>query len=97
MALKISKHEKEMKEHIESYASKAGLKINPDKKQVDTIVKGLLHNKEKHGKAYCPCRVVTGDEKKDKDIVCPCVFHRGEIELRGQCLCQLFFGEKKFD
>ena len=87
-----SKDEKELRKDIKAYAPKAGIKVNPDKEKVDIIVKGLLHNKEKHGEVYCP--LVTGDKKKDEEIICPCVFHRGEIELEGHCRCFLFVGEK---
>ena len=90
-----SKDEKELRKDIEAYAQKTDeIEVNPDKKKVDEIVMGLLKKKEKFGENYCPCRVVSGDKKKDEEIICPCVFHRGEIELKGACLCQLFVGEK---
>lgn len=74
----------------EEHAKKSNIKLNPDKKRVDEVVKGLLIKKQKYGDIYCPCRIVSGNKEKDKDIVCPCVFHRGEIELQGHCLCNLF-------
>lgn len=89
-----SKNEKELREDIEEYAQKAGIKVNPDKAKVDMVVKGLLHNKEKHGEVFCPCRIVSGDREKDEEKICPCVFHRGEIEIEGKCRCFLFVGEK---
>lgn len=73
-----------------AHAKKSGITLNPDKKKVDEIIKGLLAKKEKYGEIYCPCRIVTGNKEKDKDLICPCVFHRGEIELQGHCLCELF-------
>jgi len=89
------KNEEELRKNIKEYAPLAGIKVNPDSKQVEIIIKGLLKNKEKHGEVYCPCRLVTGNKEKDKDIICPCVFHRGEIELEGKCRCFLFFEDKK--
>tara|TARA_Y100000310_G_scaffold61798_1_gene57036 strand:+ start:2478 stop:2771 length:294 start_codon:yes stop_codon:yes gene_type:complete len=77
-----------LKKAIEEYAKKAG--INPNKENIDNIIKGLLAKKQKFGKIYCPCRAVTGNKEKDKEIICPCVFHRGEIPLQGHCLCNLF-------
>jgi len=77
-------------EDIEAYASKVGIKVNPDKKRVQEVITGLLKKREKSGENYCPCRVVTGNKEKDEEIICPCVFHRGEIGLQGHCLCQLF-------
>jgi len=85
-----SKNEKELRKDIEKYIRKTGIKVNPNKKIVDTIIKGLLENKKKHGELYCPCRIVTGNKEKDKEIICPCVFHRGEIELQEHCKCFLF-------
>jgi ferredoxin-thioredoxin reductase catalytic chain len=81
----------ELKEKSKKYAESVGIKLNPNDKVVDAIVKGLLRNKELKGDIYCPCRIVTGNKEKDKEIACPCVFHRGEIELQGKCHCQLFF------
>lgn len=82
--------EHELTKKSEQYAESVGIKLNPNKKIVEGVIKGLLMNKEKKGKIYCPCRMVTGDKKKDKEIICPCVFHRGEIELQGKCHCNLF-------
>jgi len=80
----------ELKEKSKKYAESAGIKLNPNEKIVDGIIKGLLKNKETKGEIYCPCRIPSGNKEKDKEIVCPCVFHRGEIELQGKCHCQLF-------
>lgn len=85
-----SKNKEELERDVEEYAKKVGIKVNPDKKIRETIMKGLLKNKEKHGELYCPCRIITGNKEKDKEIICPCVFHRGEIELEGHCKCFLF-------
>lgn len=87
------KNLKEVKELIEKskkYAESAGIKLNPDEKIVEGIIKGMLMKKEKNGELYCPCRMLTGDKKKDAEIICPCVYHRGEIELQGRCHCNLF-------
>lgn len=85
-----SENKEELDRDAEAHAKEVGIKLNPDKKVTETIKKGLLKNKETKGELYCPCRVVTGNKKKDEDIICPCVFHRGEIELKKLCLCQLF-------
>jgi ferredoxin-thioredoxin reductase catalytic chain len=85
-----SKDAEKLKEELEDYAPKVGIKVNPDAKRVDEVVQGLLKKHEKNGENYCPCRIVSGDKKKDEEIICPCVFHRGEIGVQGHCLCQLF-------
>jgi len=90
----MDEHE-ELKEQIYTrafkYAENAGYKINPDKKILDVVIDGLAINKEKHGKQYCPCRIVTGDEDQDSKIICPCTYHKDEIEKNGMCHCVLFF------
>lgn len=91
-----SKNTEDFKKDAIAYAKKAGIKLNPDKNQVEIIMKGLFKNQKEKGELYCPCRIVTGDKKKDSEIICPCVFHRGEIELENHCRCFLFVsGDKK--
>lgn len=85
-----SKDEGEFVKNSEIYAKRAGIKLNPDKKVVEGIIKGLFRNKRKREEFYCPCRIVTGNKERNKEIICPCVFHRGEIELEGHCKCFLF-------
>ncbi len=95
MAKKLnSESEETLMQSAEKYAKKAGIKLNPNKEQLKSVIAGLFMRKQKFGEAYCPCRVVTNKKSKDKEIICPCVFHRGEIELQGNCRCNLFFGEK---
>ncbi len=85
-----SKNETSLRKSADEYAKSVGIRLNPDEKQFDWVIKGLLARKEKFGETYCPCRVVTGNKEKDKEIICPCVFHRGEIELQEHCKCNLF-------
>lgn len=62
------------------YAEKNGFRLNPDRKVVRGLIKGLLENEKKYGKRYCPCQ----------RIICPCEQGRAEIKEKGQCLCGLF-------
>lgn len=86
-----SSSEKDLLESAKKYAEEKELKLNPNEKTLNGIIKALMRNKEFKGKPYCPCRIVTGDKEKDKDIICPCVFSRGEIEIQEHCKCNLFF------
>ncbi len=88
--LLVMKKEQELRKKFEQYAEKQGFKLNPNKKIVNGIIKGLLKNKQKHGEIYCPCRRVTNNKQKDKKIICPCIFHKQEIKSLGHCLCRLF-------
>jgi len=81
---------KDLLKKSQEYADKAGLKLNPNQKVVDGILRGLLRNKQFKGDIYCPCRVVTGNKEEDKKIVCPCIYHLQEIKDMGHCKCTLF-------
>ena len=72
------------------YAKSQGFRLNPDRKVVELVVRGLLENGKRHGARYCPCRVVTGDKRKDRLIICPCAYHKDEIAEMGHCHCNLF-------
>lgn len=76
--------------NYEKYAAENGIKLNPNKKVVEGIIKGLLLNEEKYGARYCPCRRVTDNVEEDKKKICPCFWHKEEIEKNGRCLCGLF-------
>ncbi len=66
--------EAEMLTWAKGYAQKHGLALNRDEKQLGTVIRGLVRNKNKFGRPYCPCRLRSGDEEKDKAIECPCVY-----------------------
>ncbi|OGZ65271.1 MAG: thioredoxin [Candidatus Staskawiczbacteria bacterium RIFCSPLOWO2_01_FULL_37_25b] len=77
-------------ERYDNYAKSNGFRLNPDKKTVERVVKGLFENQKKYGKKYCPCRRVSGDQAEDAKKICPCAFHKDEIEKDGHCFCNLF-------
>lgn len=72
------------------YARKHGYKLNPNEKQLNTVLRGLARIKGRTGEQYCPCRVRSGDKEKDKIIICPCIYHVDEITKEGHCHCNLF-------
>jgi len=83
--------EADMLKWVNGLAKKHGWMLNPNEKQLHTVIRGLVRNKEKFGRPYCPCRLRSGDEEKDRAIECPCVYHRDEIAHDGWCHCQLYF------
>lgn len=83
--------EAEMLKWAKGYANKQGWSLNTDEKQLSTVIKGLVRNKKKFQRPYCPCRLRSGDEEKDRAIECPCVFHKDEINKEGHCHCNLYF------
>lgn len=80
----------QMIEWYENYAAKNGLRLNPDRKIVEGLMKGLLANERKYGARYCPCRRVTGNLEEDRPKICPCKWHKEEFERDGHCHCGLF-------
>ncbi len=84
---------KQARKMLEAYVRRSPYTLNPDPEVVDQIVAGLVHNRQKHGYFYCPCRLVTGDREKDRASICPCRFHKDEILQQGACHCGLFVDE----
>lgn len=84
--------ENKIRKMLNEYTAHSPYKLNPDGKIVDRVVKGLVMRKIKFGYAYCPCRLVTGEEERDRKIICPCIYHVEEIERDGECHCNLFVG-----
>jgi ferredoxin-thioredoxin reductase catalytic subunit len=83
--------EEDMLKWAHGYARKHNWSLNTDEKQLSTVIKGLVRNKTKFGKPYCPCRLRSGDEEKDRAIECPCVYHKEEVATQGHCHCHLYF------
>ncbi len=66
-----------------------GIRLSEDKELVQEINKKLKENKEKYGKAFCPCVLPTEYEsEKSDDYVCMCKEFREMKE--GECHCGLF-------
>jgi ferredoxin-thioredoxin reductase catalytic chain len=89
--------EDEIRKWVEEFARKNGWVLNPDKKILDTVIRGLARNEKKFGERYCPCRLRSGDKDKDRVIICPCVYHKNEIAKDGHCHCQLYFRKDAAD
>lgn len=86
----MKKNKEQMERFARLYAERQGFQLNPCKEIYEMIIDGLVANKEKYGRQYCPCRPVTGDLEVDKDSICPCVWHKDELANDGMCFCQLF-------
>ena len=80
----------EIHERLKKYIAKSPYDFNPDEKKVNEILDGLAMKKIKKGRFYCPCRIFTGDESKDRKTICPCIWHRQEKEEKGTCCCEIF-------
>lgn len=80
----------DLRKWAEEVAQQRKVKLNPDQKVVEAILKGLIRNEEKWGARYCPCRPVVGNPEKDRLKVCPCFWMMEDIGSRGICHCGLF-------
>ena len=67
-----------------------GYFFNTDKILVVDLLEALLANKERYGYMVCPCRLASGDRKKDQDIICPCVYRTEDVAEFGSCYCNLY-------
>ena len=64
--------------------------LNHDLKALDKIYSALANNVVKHGKPYCPCRIIVPGEPNLHNV-CPCSSAHEEILTHGHCKCRLFF------
>ena len=91
MAQDSQQDEADMLKWAQGIARKNGWILNPDEKHLHTVIRGLVRNKEKFGRPYCPCRLRSGDEERDRAIECPCIYHKDEIAHDGHCHCLLYY------
>jgi ferredoxin-thioredoxin reductase catalytic subunit len=77
-------NKKQLLEFSKKYAKSQGFKLNPNKKIIDIVLKGLLENEKKYNYRYCPCKI------RKKENVCPCKTHKEEIKKDGHCTCYFF-------
>jgi ferredoxin-thioredoxin reductase catalytic chain len=70
-----------------------GYFFNKDRQRVFELLEGLLLNRKRYGYMACPCRLASGDRKKDRDIICPCVYREPDIREFGSCYCNLYVSQ----
>ena len=75
---------------VRRYIDRGPYCLNPDPVTVEHVLSGLARNLVRHGRAYCPCREVTGDPARDRANICPCPQHRADIARDGFCECGIF-------
>ena len=85
--------EKQILAWAAEYAKTHGYRLNPEEKRLESVIRGLAKNKQRFGVGYCPCRIRSGDDEKDRAIECPCIFHKEEVTKQGHCHCNLYFKE----
>jgi len=70
--------------------AKKGYFFSDDEEMVESILEGLLMNRERYGYMSCPCRLAAGDRERDRDIICPCDYREPDVAEYGSCYCALY-------
>lgn len=70
-----------------------GYYFSRDRERVMDLMEALLENKRRYGYMACPCRLASGDRKKDEDILCPCAYREADVLDYGSCYCNLYVSE----
>lgn len=71
-----------------------GYYFSNDKERVFELLEALLINKDRYGYTCCPCRLASGERKKDQDIICPCIYREEDVKEFGSCYCNLYVSEE---
>ncbi|MDD1743725.1 MAG: hypothetical protein LUO85_03775 [Methanomassiliicoccales archaeon] len=75
----------------EDFTVKNDFRLWDEKESVKTLAQGEIENQKNKGLKFCPCRITTGDKKKDLDLICPCNFKIQKTwKEYGECWCGLF-------
>jgi ferredoxin-thioredoxin reductase catalytic chain len=80
-------------ENLRKLQEPKGYYFNKDRERVFDLLASLLENKKRYGYMCCPCRLSSGDRKKDQDIICPCVYREPDVKEYGSCYCNLYVSE----
>ncbi|MBW1829432.1 MAG: ferredoxin:thioredoxin reductase [Deltaproteobacteria bacterium] len=81
-------------ERLKKVQEPKGYFFSSDKERVFELLEGLLLNKDRYGYTCCPCRLASGDRKKDQDIICPCTYREEDVKEFGSCYCNLYVSKE---
>jgi len=81
----------DLKAYMAPFVTRLGFKFNTDEGFVEQLLSTEIGILDEAGDVYCPCRLRSGDPKKDAEIVCPCIaVNLREFSARKKCWCGLF-------
>lgn len=83
--------ESEIRKKIRLYLNEKEYALSDNSERIFSL---LEIRKEKYGKYYCPCRMITGIKEIDDKSICPCVYHEEEILKEGKCHCDFLMKGK---
>ncbi len=89
----MSVTKEQLYEQLKKIHEPKGFFFNPDKSVTLDILEALLAIKDNYGYMACPCRLSSGDRKKDSDIFCPCAYRADDVKEYGSCFCGLYVRE----
>lgn len=79
-----------LRDRLAPLQEKKGYFFSNDEAMVESLLEGLLVNKERYGYMGCPCRLAVGDREVDRDIICPCDYREPDVAEYGSCYCELY-------
>ena len=79
-----------LRETLRTINEPKGYFFNNNTEQVDSLLQGLITNRDRYGYTSCPCRLASGDREKDRDIICPCAYREADVDQYGSCYCGLY-------
>ena len=79
-----------LRDRLAPLQEKKGYFFSNDEAMVESLLEGLLINKERYGYMSCPCRLAVGDREVDRDIICPCDYREPDVAEYGSCYCELY-------
>ena len=85
---------KKLYQILKKDAESGGYNLNPDVEFTKGIVKGLVVNEKRYGYQACPCRLASGNKKKDLDMICPCDYRDPDLNDFGTCFCALYVSKE---
>jgi ferredoxin-thioredoxin reductase catalytic subunit len=79
---------------FETYCNKHNYKLTEDKELLNTVIEGLIRNRELYKSMLCPCFCYNSMPQEEwNDHRCPCKFMPHDVEVNGACHCLII--EKK--
>jgi ferredoxin-thioredoxin reductase catalytic subunit len=84
-------------EKFKKEAEKSGYNVNDDVEFVEMLLENIGVNAERYGYEACPCRLASGDRKKDLDLICPCDYRDADLNDYGACFCALYVSQDVLD
>ncbi|MFH1350246.1 MAG: ferredoxin-thioredoxin reductase catalytic domain-containing protein [Pseudomonadota bacterium] len=81
-------------ETLKKVQEEKGYLFNMDRERTFELLEALITNRKRYGYMACPCRLASGDRKKDSDIICPCEYRAPDVKEYGSCYCNFYVSKE---